>query len=78
MALVPVKKKTRVPKCRRRRLALCGCFYDRKQLYVNKDTAHQTKRGGEKKNQKACTSVIYELKEVHYLLEEAQTKTQTE
>lgn len=29
-------------------------------------------------DQKRCTSVIYELKEVHYLLEEAQTKTQTQ
>lgn len=35
------------------------------------------KKKGEK-NQKECASVIYELKEVHYPLEEAQTKTQTE
>lgn len=36
------------------------------------------KKNREEKNQKECASVIYELKEVHYSLEEAQTKTQTE
>lgn len=38
----------------------------------------EDKKKKEEKNQKGCTSVIYELKEVHYSLEEAQTKTQTE
>lgn len=41
----------------------------------NKTTVRVKKK---KKNQKQRTSVIYELKEVHYSQEEAQTKTQTE
>lgn len=48
---------------------------------MNKDVVHLTKQGGGQRgerDQKSCTSVIYELKEAHYLQEEAQTKTQTE
>lgn len=37
--------------------------------------AKEKKKG--EKNQKECLHVIYELKEVHYSLEEAQTKTQS-
>lgn len=37
----------------------------------------KTPWGAEKKNQKECTGLIYEVKEVHYALEEAQTKTKT-
>lgn len=46
-------------------------------MWYSKQNMVKEKKKGEK-NHKDCSHVIYELKEVHFSLEEAQTKTQTE
>lgn len=60
-------------------------FCCRKQICMNKDVVCQPKHADERKpggvgrrtKSKEVYNMIYELKEVHYSLEETQTKTQT-